>query len=150
MAAEPAHPEDARGSADAANVTRLADPDDARKPADAADATRIADPEDAKLLVLARAHRARAGTSTAAAVRDTDGRTFSAVDVALPSLRLSALELAVALAASSGVSGLEAALIVGAGGIEPTDVTVVREFAGAGVPIYRADTAGVVTESLST
>ena len=132
MAPEPAHPQGAM------------------LPVGPADVTRLADPEDAKLLVLARAHRARVGAAEAAAVRDSDGRTYSAVDVALPSLRLSALELAVALAASSGVSGLEAALVVGDGGIEPTDVTVVREFAGAGVPIYRADTAGGVAHSVTT
>lgn len=113
-------------------------------------APELTDPEDAKLLVLARAHRARAGTTAAAAVRDTDGRTYSAADIALPSLRLSALELAVALAVSSGVAGLEAALVVANGGIELADVTVVREFAGAGVPIYRADTAGVVTDLVTT
>ncbi len=113
-------------------------------------APELADQEDAKLLVLARAHRARAGSAAAAAVRDTDGRTYSAADVVLPSLRLSALELAVALAVSSGGSGLEAALLVGDHGIEPADVTVVREFAGAGVPIYRADTAGTVTDAVAT
>ncbi len=128
----------------------LADPEDAKLPVGPSDGTRLADPEDAKLLVLARAHRARAGAAEAAAVRDTDGRTYSAADVALPSLRLSALELAVALAASSGVSGLEAALVVGDGGIEATDVTVVREFAGVGVPIYRADISGQIAQSATT
>lgn len=113
-------------------------------------AAELADPEDAKLLVLARAHRARVGSAAAAAVRDTDGRTYSAADVALPSLRLSALELAVASAVSSGVSGLEAAVVIGDRGIEPADVTVVREFAGAGVPIYRTDPAGVVADTVTT
>ncbi|MBA2308927.1 MAG: cytidine deaminase, partial [Pseudonocardiales bacterium] len=35
------------------------------------------DPEDAKLVVLARAARSRTGASEGAAVRDTDGRTYT-------------------------------------------------------------------------
>jgi hypothetical protein len=70
------------------------------------------DPEDAKIITLARAHRARNGADSAAAVRDTNGRTYAAIPVSLPSLRLSALEVAVAMAVSSGASGLEAAAIV--------------------------------------
>ncbi len=70
------------------------------------------DPEDTKLVVLARTVRARTGASEGAAVRDSDGRTYSAATVALPSLRLSALQAAVALAAASGVTSLEGAAIV--------------------------------------
>jgi hypothetical protein len=70
------------------------------------------DPEDAKLITLARAARGRTGAPEGAAVRDTDGRTYLAATVALPSLRLSALQAAVAAAVSSGVSGIEAAAIV--------------------------------------
>src|SRR3712207_7478726 len=44
--------------------------------------------------------------------RDTDGRTYLAATVALPSLQLSALQAAVAAAVSSGVEGLEAAPVV--------------------------------------
>lgn len=95
-----------------------------------------ADPEDAKLLVLARAHRARAGTSTGAAVRDTDGRTYSAAGVDLPSLRLSAVQLAVATAASSGSSGLEAVVLFGTEDVAEADLSAVRDFAGGGVPIF--------------
>ena len=50
-----------------------------------------------------------------AAVRDSDGRTYVATTVALPSLALSALQVAVAMAVSSGALGLEAAAIVGRG-----------------------------------
>jgi hypothetical protein len=70
------------------------------------------DPEDAKLITLARSARGRTGASEGAAVRDTDGRTYLAATVDLPSLRLSALQAAVAAAVSSGVDGLEAAAIV--------------------------------------
>ena len=70
------------------------------------------DPEDAKLITLARSARGRTGAPEGAAVRDNDGRTYLAATVALPSLRLSALQAAVAAAVSSGVSELEAAAIV--------------------------------------
>ena len=53
------------------------------------------DPEDAKLITLARSARGRTGAAEGAAVRDTDGRTYLAATVALPSLQLSALQAAV-------------------------------------------------------
>jgi hypothetical protein len=72
------------------------------------------DPEDAKLITLARSARGRTGAAEGAAVRDTDGRTYLAATVSLPSLQLSALQAAVAAAVSSGVVGLEAAAVVSA------------------------------------
>jgi cytidine deaminase len=111
----------------------------------------LTDPEDRKLLTLARANRARARTHEGAAVRDTDGRTYSAANVDIASLQLSALQVAVAMAISSGVQGLEAAVVVtDALPLQSADVDVVRDFAGQGVPIYRADTSGVVVASDST
>ena len=71
------------------------------------------DAEDSKLVTLARAAKARTRSAAGAAVRDTDGRTYVAAGVGLPSLRLSALQVAVAMAVSSGALGLEAAVIVG-------------------------------------
>ena len=38
-------------------------------------------PEDAKLVVLARATRARTGATSGAALRDLDGRTYAAAEV---------------------------------------------------------------------
>ena len=71
------------------------------------------DPEDAKLVTLARGARARAGAVEGAAVRDDDGRTYAAATVALPSLTLTALQAAVAMAVASGAQELEAAVVVG-------------------------------------
>jgi cytidine deaminase len=68
--------------------------------------------EDAKLVTLARAARARVGAAEGAAVRDQDGRTYNAASIALPSLTLTALQLAVAAAVSSGATKLEAAAVV--------------------------------------
>jgi hypothetical protein len=72
------------------------------------------DAEDAKLVTLARGSRGRAGAPEGAAVRDEDGRTYAAATVALPSLRLTALQAAVAAAVSSGARELEAAVVVSA------------------------------------
>src|SRR5450759_4381630 len=76
-----------------------------------ADATRPG-PEDTKIITLARSARARVAAAEGAAVRDETGRTYAAAAVALPSLRLSALQLAVAMAVSSGAASLEAAVLV--------------------------------------
>jgi hypothetical protein len=70
------------------------------------------DAEDEKLVTLARSARARTGGAEGAAVRDDIGRTYVAATVALPALSLTALQAAVAAAASSGVTTLEAAVVV--------------------------------------
>ncbi|WP_405084318.1 cytidine deaminase [Microbispora sp. NBC_01389] len=90
--------------------------------------TETLDPEDTKIITLARSARARAGAPEGAAVRDETGRTYAATTVALPSLRLSALQAAVAMAVSSGAKSLEAAAIVSEAG-EPgeQDVSVVED-----------------------
>jgi hypothetical protein len=100
------------------------------------------DPEDAKLVTLARATRARNGASEGAAVRDETGRTYTASTVALPSLELSALRTAVAMAVAGGARGLEAAAIVGAAtigaAVTEADRAAVRDLGGAGTPILSA------------
>ena len=70
------------------------------------------DSEDNKLVVLARATRARNGTAEGAAVRDEIGRTYTASEVNLPSLTLTAVQAAVVMAACSGARSLEAAALV--------------------------------------
>ena len=101
------------------------------------------DPEDAKLLTLARASRARTVATEGAAVRDLDGRTYTAATVALPSLQLSALRLAVAMAVSSGARGLEsAAVVTEAAEPSPADLAALRDLGGADVPVHIADTTG--------
>lgn len=85
-------------------------------------------PEDQKIITLARAARARVQSAEGAAVRDETGRTYAAAAVALPSVQLSALRLAVAMAASSGAASLEAAAYV-SDGAQPdaASVAAVRE-----------------------
>lgn len=107
--------------------------------------TAALDAEDAKIVTLARSTRARTGAAEGAAVRDTDGRTYAAATVALPSLSLSALQVAVAMAVSSGAPGLEAAAIVTAGdAADPAGVAAVRDLA-PGAPVLLAGPDGVVS-----
>ncbi|MFC4072357.1 cytidine deaminase [Actinoplanes subglobosus] len=101
--------------------------------------------EDAKLVTLARHSRTRVGAAEGAAVRDQDGRTYAAASVNLPSLALSALQLAVAQAVSSGATALEAAAVVtGAGEVESAGLAAVRDLA-AGAPVHLAGPDGVVS-----
>ena len=109
------------------------------------------DPEDAKILTLARSVRARTHAAEGACVRDLDGRTYAGAAVSLPSLELSAVAVAVAMAASSAAPGLEAvAVVTDAGDVPEGDLAVVRDFAGAGVPVLRADGRGQVQETVTT
>ena len=103
--------------------------------------------EDAKLVTLARATRARARADEGAAVRDLDGRTYAAASVRLEHLDLSALDVCVAMAVSSGSTGLEAAVVL-ADGEQALDA--VRDFAGAGVPVHLGDARGTIARSLTT
>jgi hypothetical protein len=101
-------------------------------------------PEDAKLVTLARSARGRTGAAEGAAVRDTDGRTYVAASVALPSLTLSALQAAVAAAVSSGVRALEAAAVVSdAGTVEPAGLAAVHDLTPS-APVVLAGPDGVV------
>lgn len=107
------------------------------------------DPEDAKIVTLARSARARTQAAEGAAVRDTDGRTYAASTVKLPSFRLTALQAAIAAAVASGADGIEAAaLVTGETGVSEASVQAVRDLAGT-APIFVADPAGVVRQVLS-
>lgn len=104
--------------------------------------------EDRKLVTLARATRARTGAAEGAAVRDTDGRTYAAATVDLPSLAVSAIGVCVAMAVASGSKGLEAVVVLTeAGEVSEADLAVVRDFAGAGVPVLVGEPRGTVTGS---
>jgi trehalose-6-phosphatase len=100
-----------------------------------------ADADDAKLVTLARAARQRAAARQGAAVRDIDGRTYSAADVSLPTLRLSALQVAVAMAVSSGARQLEAALVLGDDSTDDVGVAAVRDLSPDAIVRF-ADSAG--------
>jgi len=104
--------------------------------------------EDLKIITLARSTRARVAASEGAAVRDETGRTYTAAAVALPSLRLSALRLAVAMAVSSGAQKLEAAALVSEAELDPGDLAVVRDL-GPDAVVFRATPDGTIREALA-
>ncbi|MET8351926.1 MULTISPECIES: cytidine deaminase [unclassified Micromonospora] len=100
--------------------------------------------EDGKLVVLARGARGRVGAVEGAAVRDQDGRTYAAASVALPSLTLTALQLAVASAVAAGASRLEAAVVVTeASTLDGAGHAAVRDLA-VDAPIHLAAPDGTV------
>jgi hypothetical protein len=99
------------------------------------------DAEDLKIITLARSTRARAGTAEGAAVRDETGRTYAAGPVDLPSLKLTALQVAVAMAASSGAEHLEAAAVVTEA--EAPDIAAVRDL-GPKAPVLVAGLDGAL------
>jgi hypothetical protein len=103
------------------------------------------DPEDRKIVTLARSARARNGVPEGAAVRDETGRTYVAGTVALDSLKLSALQTAVAMAVASGATSLEAAAVVTeAERASADDLAAVRDLGGAATPVLVAGPDGAV------
>jgi hypothetical protein len=94
------------------------------------------DAEDAKLVTLAKGARGRVSASEGAAVRDETGRTYASASVDLSTLRLSALQAAVAQAVAAGARRLEAAVLVG--NVDRADadgLAAVRELGGDDVSI---------------
>ena len=111
----------------------------------------LTDPEDSKLVTLARSTRARTRAAEGAAVRDLDGRTYAAATVELASLRLSALQVAVAMAVTSGAQGLEAAVVLSdAEAVTDEDVAAARDLAGAGVPVHLTAADGSLVATTTT
>jgi hypothetical protein len=111
----------------------------------------LSDAEDAKLVTLARTTRARTRAAEGACVRDLDGRTYAGATVDLPTLRLSAVQVAVAMAVTSGARGLEAVVVLGDGAaLGETDLSVVRDLAGPGVPVHLAAPDGTVVASVES
>ncbi|GAB90102.1 hypothetical protein [Gordonia rhizosphera] len=96
--------------------------------------------EDTKLVVLARGALARAETSTSAAVRDGDGRTYAGAPVAAQTLSLTGLQVAVATALSSGARSFEAAVLVN-GSLDDPGLATLAEF-GAGAYAVLTDGSG--------
>ncbi|HEY0002182.1 MAG TPA: cytidine deaminase [Actinoplanes sp.] len=100
--------------------------------------------EDTKLVTLARSSRARVGAVEGAAVRDQDGRTYAAASVTLPSLALSALQVAVASSVAAGATKLEAAAVVTeASELDGAGHAAVRDLA-ADAPIHVAAPDGTL------
>ena len=111
----------------------------------------LSDPEDLKLVTLARTTRARTRAAEGACVRDQDGRTYAGASVDLASLRLSAVQVAVAMAVTSGARGLEAVVVLGeASAPAPADLSAVRDLSGTGVPVHLAAPDGTLVASVES
>ncbi|MBV9026502.1 MAG: cytidine deaminase [Streptomycetaceae bacterium] len=108
------------------------------------------DPEDRKIITLARSARARNAVAEGAAVRDETGRTYVAGSVDLASLKLSALQTAVAMAVASGATFLEAAVVVTrAEAVCDADRAAVRDLGGPATPILLAGPDGEVRATVT-
>ncbi|MFE7547680.1 cytidine deaminase [Streptomyces gardneri] len=106
--------------------------------------------EDLKIITLARSARARNGVPEGAAVRDETGRTYVAGTVELESLKLSALQTAVAMAVASGARSLEAAAVVSnAGAASAEDRAAVRDLGGPETPVLLAGPDGKLREAVT-
>ncbi|NYG60674.1 cytidine deaminase [Nocardioides daedukensis] len=106
--------------------------------------------EDAKLVTLARSTRARTQASQGAAVRDENGRTYAAASIALDSLQISAVGVCIAMAISSGSTGLEAVVVLDEAGrttLDEQDRAAIIEFAGSGVVAHLGDPRGQILSS---
>ena len=108
------------------------------------------DAEDRKIVTLARSARARNRAREGAAVRDETGRTYVATTVDLPSLPLSALRCAVAMAVASGATSLEAAAVVTeADEVPAEDRAAVADLGGATTPVLLAGPDGTVRRTVT-
>ena len=85
-----------------------------------------------------------------AAIRDLDGRTYAAATVDLPSLQVSAVGAAIAMAVASGAKGFEAVVVLTEGSVDDDDLAAVRDIAGSGVPVHRGTPSGSLAETLTS
>jgi hypothetical protein len=95
--------------------------------------------EDTKLVTLATNTLARSGALQAAALRDTTGRTYVAINVSSPSLNLDAFEAVLTVALASGITGIESVV---ATGTLPANVKALKDFAPTAT-IFHIDAQGV-------
>jgi hypothetical protein len=95
--------------------------------------------EDTKLVTLATNTLARSRSAQAAALRDTTGRTYVAINVISPSLNLDAFEAVLTVALASGITGIESVVATGE---HPSNVKAIKDFAPTATVFY-VDSQGV-------
>jgi predicted tellurium resistance membrane protein TerC len=98
-------------------------------------------PEDSKLETLARATHRRTGSEQAAALRDSTGRTYVAINISTPSFSVDSIAAVFTVAMASQISDIESVVIIGAGQI---NVGPVREYA-PNCLIWRINASGEIT-----
>ena len=91
--------------------------------------------EDRKLVILATNTLTRSSAEEAAALRDTTGRTYVAINVKSPSLNLDAFEAVLTVALASGITGIESVVATGA---QPSNVKAIKDFAPTATVFYVA------------
>lgn len=102
----------------------------------------LTNPEDTKLAILATNTLARSGAAQAAALRDSTGRTYVAINVASPALTLDAFEAVLTVALASGITGIESVV---ATGVQPANIAAIKGFAPTAT-IFYIDSAGAIFE----
>jgi cytidine deaminase len=106
------------------------------------------DAEDQKLVALARQAYGRALVTTwaraGAAVRDDSGRTYAAASVEIDGASVTALQLAVATAVSSGARAFEAAAVVSDDATPDPEGTKALNAFGAVSTLIRANPDGSI------
>jgi len=109
-------------------------------------------PEDDKLAILAKGAHSRVQAKIGAALRDETGRTYASAEVAIGTLKLSAVEMVIAQAVASGSTGVESIVLSSQTEISFSDseLELVRAFAGTGVPVYVIDETGKPVDSRLT
>jgi cytidine deaminase len=98
-------------------------------------------PEDTKLATLATSTLTRTGAKQAAALRDTTGRTYVAINIESASLSLDALDAVFTVAMASQISGIEGVVVVGE---KPSKVGAIRENSPDATVFY-LDSSGEAT-----
>ena len=101
----------------------------------------FANPEDAKLETLAASTLTRTGAKQSAALRDSTGRTYVAINIESPSLTLDAVEAVFTVAMASQISGIEGVVCAGA---KPSKVSVIREHSPSAA-IFHVESEGAVS-----
>lgn len=101
----------------------------------------FANPEDAKLATLATSTLIRTGAKQSAALRDSTGRTYVAINIVAPSLSLDAVEAVFTVAMASQISGIEGVVLAGE---KSAKVGVIREHSSSAA-IFHVDSDDAVS-----
>ena len=100
-------------------------------------------PEDQKLATLATSTLARSGAKQAAALRDSTGRTYVAINVESRELNLDAVEAVFVVALASQISGIEGVVFAG---LPDAKVSVIQQHS-AQAALFYIDASGSVTRA---
>ena len=103
----------------------------------------FSNPEDQKLATLATSTLARTEAKQAAALRDTTGRTYVAINISAPTLTLDAVQAVFTVAAASQIAGIEGVVIAG----EKSAITSVITDNSPLATIFHIDANGSVTRA---